>query len=309
MSSAAGTSYLPSQGGFAHDGYVADYSRPMSSAHLDGKGISEIPIDPALLEEEMGDDAVMVDHALGGGDLSMPGGHDRAESQIPETYSYDQPGPSTYASPHVPQLYLEGSRPPRSVSRFSHDPLDSLSPDSSSITISQPRKRGRPPKTSQANANGTTPRSSTPKSAPRIVLKGMGKGKGKAMSASQAAAGGRKGNHEEAIQLVQRNTYCDFCQGSDEVNREGQPERMISCHRCGRSGHPSCLGMKTSRLINAVRSYPWTCIECKTCEVCQVKGEDVSSARPKVGEILIRQDKLLFCDGCDRGWHGYCDDP
>ncbi len=89
------------------------------------------------------------------------------------------------------------------------------------------------------------------------------------MTAAGAATAGRKGEQADAIQLVQRNTYCDFCQGSDELNREGQPERMISCHRCGRSGHPSCLGMKTSRLINAVRSYPWTCIECKKCEVCQ----------------------------------------
>lgn len=26
---------------------------------------------------------------------------------------------------------------------------------------------------------------------------------------------------------------------------------------------------------DVVRSYPWRCIECKICEICQEKGDDV----------------------------------
>ncbi|TRM64238.1 hypothetical protein BD626DRAFT_353295, partial [Schizophyllum amplum] len=41
-------------------------------------------------------------------------------------------------------------------------------------------------------------------------------------------------------------------------------------------------------------SYAWTCIECKKCEFCHEKGDD---------------EKILFCDRCDRGYHTYCFDP
>jgi hypothetical protein len=38
----------------------------------------------------------------------------------------------------------------------------------------------------------------------------------------------------------------------------------------------------------------WECIECKTCTVCSQEGED---------------DKLLFCDECDRAYHMFCLNP
>lgn len=42
------------------------------------------------------------------------------------------------------------------------------------------------------------------------------------------------------------------------------------------SGHPSC--MELSEVGDVVRSYPWKCLECKTCEICLEKGDDVSAA-------------------------------
>ena len=39
-------------------------------------------------------------------------------------------------------------------------------------------------------------------------------------------------------------------------------------------GHPSC--MELGEVSEVVRSYPWKCIECKICEICQEKGDDVS---------------------------------
>ena len=41
----------------------------------------------------------------------------------------------------------------------------------------------------------------------------------------------------------------------------------------------------------SVKEYPWQCIECKTCTLCGTSEND---------------DKLLFCDDCDRGYHMYC---
>jgi hypothetical protein len=44
-------------------------------------------------------------------------------------------------------------------------------------------------------------------------------------------------------------------------------------------------------MMVSVRKYPWQCIECKTCTLCGTSEND---------------DKLLFCDDCDRGYHMYC---
>ncbi|KAF4613588.1 hypothetical protein D9613_007898 [Agrocybe pediades] len=91
---------------------------------------------------------------------------------------------------------------------------------------------------------------------------------------------------------VLREEECSFCQGNETKNKRGEPEAMLTCHECGRSGHPSCMGLE--KLGGAVRSYPWKCIECKNCEVCQEKGDD---------------ERILFCDWCDRGWHMDCVEP
>ena len=50
------------------------------------------------------------------------------------------------------------------------------------------------------------------------------------------------------------------------------------------SGHPTCLQF-TENMLLSVRKYPWQCIECKTCTLCGTSEND---------------DKLLFCDDCDR---------
>lgn len=86
-----------------------------------------------------------------------------------------------------------------------------------------------------------------------------------------------------------REEECGFCQGNDAKNKQGEPELMVSCDECGRSGHPSC--MELARVADVMRSYPWRCIECKICELCQEKGDD---------------ERILFCDFCDRGWHMDC---
>jgi histone acetyltransferase MYST4 len=51
---------------------------------------------------------------------------------------------------------------------------------------------------------------------------------------------------------------------------------MVGCHKCGRSGHPSCLEMN-NKLAKAVMLYKWSCLECKVCEACNSKGDDVSA--------------------------------
>uniref|UniRef100_A0A3Q4BJ11 Zinc finger protein DPF3 n=1 Tax=Mola mola TaxID=94237 RepID=A0A3Q4BJ11_MOLML len=90
------------------------------------------------------------------------------------------------------------------------------------------------------------------------------------------------------------NDYCDFCLGDQESNRKtGQAEELVSCSDCGRSGHPTCLQF-TDNMMQAVRTYQWQCIECKSCSLCGTSEND---------------DQLLFCDDCDRGYHMYCLKP
>uniref|UniRef100_A0A3B3ZW63 C2H2-type domain-containing protein n=1 Tax=Periophthalmus magnuspinnatus TaxID=409849 RepID=A0A3B3ZW63_9GOBI len=81
----------------------------------------------------------------------------------------------------------------------------------------------------------------------------------------------------------------------DTHKREYDPEHSAVCRTtsCGRLGHPSCLQF-TENMMQAVRTYQWQCIECKSCSLCGTSEND---------------DQLLFCDDCDRGYHMYCLKP
>ncbi|KAJ6468407.1 hypothetical protein C8R45DRAFT_1105764 [Mycena sanguinolenta] len=86
-----------------------------------------------------------------------------------------------------------------------------------------------------------------------------------------------------------RERECGFC----GQRKTGQTERMATCHDCGRSAHPTCLQLSRS-IGELIQTYDWVCIECKKCELCHDKGDD---------------DRILFCDSCDRGWHMDCLEP
>ncbi|GMT15517.1 hypothetical protein PFISCL1PPCAC_6814 [Pristionchus fissidentatus] len=84
---------------------------------------------------------------------------------------------------------------------------------------------------------------------------------------------------------------CDFCDGTRLENKKTkQPEELVTCHDCGRSGHPSCLNF-TENMRLSTSKFGWQCIECKSCAICGTSDND---------------DQLLFCDDCDRGFHLYC---
>ncbi|XP_050529824.1 zinc finger protein ubi-d4 B isoform X4 [Daktulosphaira vitifoliae] len=101
---------------------------------------------------------------------------------------------------------------------------------------------------------------------------------------------GKSGGNNKSINP---SPYCDFCLGDSVSNKSGQPEILISCSDCGRSGHPTCLQF-TANMIISVGKYRWQCIECKCCSICGTSDND---------------DQLLFCDDCDRGYHVYCLTP
>ena len=68
-------------------------------------------------------------------------------------------------------------------------------------------------------------------------------------------------------------------------------ELMISCADCGRGFHGTCLDLPKYTVLNVSRDPEWCCIECRSCAICHDPNFD---------------DKMLFCDDCDRGFHTFC---
>lgn len=76
---------------------------------------------------------------------------------------------------------------------------------------------------------------------------------------------------------------CAFCAGSAEANQIGRKEDMVSCWECGSAGHPTCLDWRDMKIVKKVLGYCWMCSECKRCELCDTKGEDVRSLLSRPG--------------------------
>ncbi|KIK10120.1 hypothetical protein K443DRAFT_81614 [Laccaria amethystina LaAM-08-1] len=68
---------------------------------------------------------------------------------------------------------------------------------------------------------------------------------------------------------------------------------MATCDECGRSGHPSC--MELAEIGHVLISYPWKCIECKNCELCKEKGDDVSHVFVKMPTHSETLKRSGFC--------------
>ncbi|XP_064600353.1 PHD finger protein 10-like isoform X2 [Liolophura sinensis] len=82
---------------------------------------------------------------------------------------------------------------------------------------------------------------------------------------------------------------CRICKTGDDKVR-GKVEDLVQCSECKTSGHPTCLEL-TTEMIAVIKTYPWQCMECKTCVECMDPYDE---------------DKMMFCDRCDRGYHTFC---
>jgi hypothetical protein len=69
---------------------------------------------------------------------------------------------------------------------------------------------------------------------------------------------------------------------------------LITCYKCRMKHHPECIEFEDPVLISKCQTYNWACSNCKLCETCKKPTHD---------------DKLLFCDVCDRATHMFCLDP
>ncbi|KAI8913339.1 chromatin remodelling complex Rsc7/Swp82 subunit-domain-containing protein [Gorgonomyces haynaldii] len=89
---------------------------------------------------------------------------------------------------------------------------------------------------------------------------------------------------------------CTVCHSLDSPSkREGFPrEFKLECSSCRSKYHPQCLDFDDPVLVAKILNYDWLCSNCKNCYTCHKPGND---------------DKLLFCDLCDKGFHTYCLTP
>ncbi|XP_050433231.1 putative autophagy-related protein 11 isoform X2 [Adelges cooleyi] len=87
-----------------------------------------------------------------------------------------------------------------------------------------------------------------------------------------------------------KGAECKLCIGNSEKNSKGTTEPLIHCSKCLSIYHPTCLEMSLE-MIPHIKRYNWQCNDCKSCAQCKEAADE---------------DKMLFCDLCDRGYHIYC---
>ncbi|XP_046739796.1 uncharacterized protein LOC124407575 isoform X2 [Diprion similis] len=85
-----------------------------------------------------------------------------------------------------------------------------------------------------------------------------------------------------------KNLKCKMC--LKHLNKHGKAEVLIQCGTCNGNVHPSCIDL-TLDMVPHIQGYSWQCTDCKTCVQCHNPADE---------------DKMLFCDMCDRGYHIYC---
>ncbi|KAG7199278.1 hypothetical protein KM043_018139 [Ampulex compressa] len=93
---------------------------------------------------------------------------------------------------------------------------------------------------------------------------------------------------EIATQKDELKLKCKMCLKT--LNKHSKNDVLIQCGTCNGNVHPSCIDL-TLDMVPHIQSYSWQCTDCKTCAQCHDPADE---------------DKMLFCDMCDRGYHIYC---
>ncbi|CAO3699948.1 unnamed protein product [Rhizopus stolonifer] len=86
---------------------------------------------------------------------------------------------------------------------------------------------------------------------------------------------------------------CFKCNGTSDFGIEVEPPILLKCHDCHRNVHSHCSGLNETA-TEIVQTYNWQCNDCKSCLVCLSKNDE---------------NKIVFCNNCDRGYHTFCCSP
>uniref|UniRef100_A0AC34PYA9 PHD-type domain-containing protein n=1 Tax=Panagrolaimus sp. JU765 TaxID=591449 RepID=A0AC34PYA9_9BILA len=82
------------------------------------------------------------------------------------------------------------------------------------------------------------------------------------------------------------SAICSIC----NTGVDAEKVLMLQCNSCLSHTHQLCLDMP-QRMYQVVKTYQWTCIDCKRCTVCMKPDNE---------------DAMMCCDNCDRGYHTFC---
>ncbi|XP_077118068.1 zinc finger protein DPF3 isoform X5 [Ranitomeya variabilis] len=105
---------------------------------------------------------------------------------------------------------------------------------------------------------------------------------------------GKRYKNRPGLSYHYTHTHLADEEGTDSRDQESRSPCSPSIHRSeNQKRHPTCLQF-TVNMTEAVKTYQWQCIECKSCIICGTSEND---------------EQLLFCDDCDRGYHMYCLSP
>ncbi|XP_041429229.1 zinc finger protein DPF3 isoform X3 [Xenopus laevis] len=102
---------------------------------------------------------------------------------------------------------------------------------------------------------------------------------------------GKRYKNRPGLSYHYAHTHLADEEGTDCRDQETRsPSSPSAIRNENQKRHPTCLQF-TVNMTEAVKTYQWQCIECKSCVVCGTSEND---------------EQLLFCDDCDRGYHMYC---
>jgi hypothetical protein len=86
----------------------------------------------------------------------------------------------------------------------------------------------------------------------------------------------------------------DLCAHCHAFQSPNGSTLTLVCYKCRTKHHPQCLEFEDPVLIAKCQTYQWSCPNCKLCTACKKPDHD---------------EKLLFCDNCDRATHMFCLEP
>ncbi|CAI5453301.1 unnamed protein product [Caenorhabditis angaria] len=103
-----------------------------------------------------------------------------------------------------------------------------------------------------------------------------------AMASLNASAAASQNSQATGDSKMAEDRKCDSCQ-----KIEGE---LLCCTTCKIAYHPQCIEMP-ERMVKIVKTYAWSCVDCRLCSICNKPDKD---------------DEIIFCDRCDRGFHTDC---
>uniref|UniRef100_A0A914YML7 PHD-type domain-containing protein n=1 Tax=Panagrolaimus superbus TaxID=310955 RepID=A0A914YML7_9BILA len=94
----------------------------------------------------------------------------------------------------------------------------------------------------------------------------------------------------KAVSSRRQSAFLTSCSVCKKTTTAASKQPVIQCVTCLNFMHPECLEMSSS-MVQVVRQYSWSCIDCKKCTECMKPDNE---------------DAMMCCDRCDRGYHTFC---